>query len=259
MPGAGCAARRTPQGCLSPLPEPRAPAGLRLLTLNLPYPRGGRTFQFGPGAVLGSADMFLDGPARFRAVAAARCRVLRLSESGLHRLAAERPRVRPAPARRRAAARCAVPLIGHERRQRMTFPLFIRSLALFLLSVLVAAPAIDSRQRALCSAAFRPLSLCRVAAEQPHPAVAMLCSACLLVQACCVQKRHAHQDRRRGHAPGSRRQPRRQRGGRSHRRGRRSAAARADGGARRARRRRSRSWRRWCARSRSTTSTWSTS
>ncbi|KAK9845896.1 hypothetical protein WJX81_005443 [Elliptochloris bilobata] len=50
------------------------------------------TFQFGPGAVLGASDLFLDCPARFRAVAAERCRTLRLSQAGLHRLTAERPK-----------------------------------------------------------------------------------------------------------------------------------------------------------------------
>ncbi len=128
-------------------------------------PRCGRTFQFGPGAVLGSADMFLDGPARFRAVAAARCRVLRLSESGLHRLAAERPRVRAAPARRRATAGCAVHLLGRERRQRRAS------------SRSIGSPGLP-------------------------------CSACLLEQARRVQKRRARQNRKRGRAPGSRREPR---------------------------------------------------
>ena len=128
-------------------------------------PRCGRTFQFGPGAVLGSADMFLDGPARFRAVAAARCRVHRLSESGLHRLAAERPRVRAAPARRRATAGCAVHLLGRERRQRRAS------------SRSIGSPGLP-------------------------------CSACLLEQARRVQKRRARQNRKRGRAPGSRREPR---------------------------------------------------
>ena len=59
--------------------------------------RAHRTFQFGPGAVLGCSDMFLECPARFRAVAAARCRMLRLSQAGLHRLTAERPKARSEP------------------------------------------------------------------------------------------------------------------------------------------------------------------
>ncbi len=44
--------------------------------------------------MLGVSDLFLDCPARFRAVAAERCSTLRLSQSALHRLAAERPQAR---------------------------------------------------------------------------------------------------------------------------------------------------------------------
>ena len=54
-----------------------------------------RIFEYGPGAMLGASDFFMNFPARFRVTAAEPCRLLRLSRDGLQRLTRQRPEVRP--------------------------------------------------------------------------------------------------------------------------------------------------------------------
>ena len=53
-----------------------------------------RIFEYGPGAMLGASDFFMNCPARFRVTAAEPCRLLRLSRDGLQRLTRQRPEVR---------------------------------------------------------------------------------------------------------------------------------------------------------------------
>ena len=54
-----------------------------------------RIFEYGPGAMLGASDFFMNCPARFHVTAAEPCHLLRLSRDGLQRLTRQRPEVRP--------------------------------------------------------------------------------------------------------------------------------------------------------------------
>lgn len=53
-----------------------------------------RVFEYGPSAMLGSSDFFMNCPARFRMVAAEPCRLLRLSREALQRMTRQKPEVR---------------------------------------------------------------------------------------------------------------------------------------------------------------------
>jgi hypothetical protein len=53
-----------------------------------------RVFEYGPGALLGASDFFMNGPARFRVVAAEPCRLLCLSRESLQRMMRQEPEER---------------------------------------------------------------------------------------------------------------------------------------------------------------------
>ena len=53
-----------------------------------------RVFEYGPGALLGASDFFMNGPARFRVVAAEPCRLLCLSRESLQRMMRQKPEAR---------------------------------------------------------------------------------------------------------------------------------------------------------------------